>query len=98
MTTMVSSCCAPSPCFASRARSSSHAQQIVPMAYNSADYLEPLITAADHAVWRPLASAIKKLLNSHRCALRIPEMPAVSAMAFCDALSQRDINYVDKRA
>ncbi|MGH8501784.1 MAG: GNAT family N-acetyltransferase [Gammaproteobacteria bacterium] len=81
-----------------RARSSSHAQQIVPMAYNSADYLEPLITAADHAVSRPLASAIKKLLDSHQCALRIPEMPAVSAMAFCDALSQRGINYVDRRA
>lgn len=72
--------------------------RLVPMAYDSADYLEPLCERADHAVLDTLMSAVAKLLRNCHGELYIPQAPQMFAQSLCDVLSRRHIRHVARAA
>lgn len=80
------------------ARDHSRTQRILPIAYGSADYLEPLARGADDDIADPLAGALGRLMNEHGCELFVPQITAPRAQPLCKALSRHGIHYVEKPA
>lgn len=74
------------------------ADRIVPMAYDCADYLEPLMDKGDDSVRDLLAQGLRRLANRHQCEIVMPQVPETQAKWLGDALSQHAIYHVKKPA